>query len=160
MSLSLQRSCHLFESHLGTWLATDALGMKEVVTSILRMRIGVSLQVCNSLYKSPKDRFGQTRVHILGCVPHSCPRNPLPHSLFGADNLYVNNNVNGHLIHQADNIHIPLGYCKSPQMPLCQPLLTDPVFVSVVAPLPAVIFLHTERPRPEKKMFNGQICLW
>lgn len=130
IALSLQSSCHLLESHLGTWLASDALGMKEAATDISRMRRRISFQVCNSLYKSPKDRSGQRRVHVLGRVPHPCPRNSLPHCLLGTDNLYVSNNGNGHLIHQADSIHIPLaalGSHKSAQTPLCQPLLGAPV---------------------------------
>lgn len=33
--LSVQKSCHRLESHLGTWLATDALGTEEAVADML-----------------------------------------------------------------------------------------------------------------------------
>lgn len=125
---------------------------------------GLLLQFRGWLPESPEDRFGQRRVHILGHMPHYCPRNPLPHCLLGTDNLYVNNNVNGHLIHRADSIHIPL---QQPLPPInhhkrCsrgRPAQLLPAFITDAAPAGC-----QAPPRrgtvPEGKTGSSQICLW
>lgn len=97
-------------------------------------------------------------------MPHHCPRNLSPHSLLGTDNLYVNNNGNGHLIHRADSIHIPL---RQPLTPInhhkaarqAAPHSSCECSSPRLLPSWAVIFLLGGRLIPEGKMFNGQNCL-
>lgn len=123
--------------------------------------MGLLLQFQSWLPECPEDRFGQRRVHILGHVPHHCPRNPFPHCLLGTDNLYVNNNVNGHLIHRADSTHIPVWQPPTPinhhkAVRKATPHSSCECSSPRLLPSRAVIFLHGARPIPEEERFNSQ----
>lgn len=140
-TLPLQRSSRLLKIRSGIPLSIAALAVRAAAAGILRAGLRALLQFQGWLPESPEDRSGQRRVHILGHMPHYCPRNPSPRCLLGTDNLYVNNNVNGHLIHQADSIHIPL---RQPLTPInhrkrCsrgRPSQFSQVFIAELSPLP------------------------
>lgn len=112
-----------------------------------------------SLGRAPRSARNQARTSEPVCL--SLLVSPFPHCLLGTDNLYVNNNVNGHLIHQADSTHIPL---RQPPTPInhhkaarkAAPHSSCECSSPRLLPSRAVIFLHGARPIPEEKRFNGQ----